>query len=118
MTPKERLVELIKDEIDCDKAGIIPEWLADYLLAEGVIVPPCKIGTKVFFITFDTTDEKTEYFLCEGVIESFCLEGSGLWAHGRYTNGLTFWHKEDSFGINVFFDKEEAEKALAERYKQ
>lgn len=38
MTQKERLVELIKDEIDCDRAGIVPEWLANHLIANGVLV--------------------------------------------------------------------------------
>jgi hypothetical protein len=94
MTQKERLVELIKDEIDCDKAGIIPEWLADYLLANGVIVPPCKVGDTVYQI-----DGVRVY---ESTIKNVIYD----------TNGVAF--DEDAIGKTVFLTREEAEKALAE----
>lgn len=37
---RDRLVELIEKEIDTKATGINVEWLADYLLANGVIVAP------------------------------------------------------------------------------
>ena len=41
---RDRLIELIEKEIDIKATGINVEWLADYLLANGVFVPPCKVG--------------------------------------------------------------------------
>lgn len=59
---KERLVELIKraraleqlDTLMGDPEVIADmskgdEYLADYLIANGVIVPPCKVGSKVYW---------------------------------------------------------------------
>lgn len=50
---RDRLIELIEQHGDKRLAKHIPmtsEGLADYLLANGVIVPPCKVGDKVWFI--------------------------------------------------------------------
>ena len=49
MTMRDRLIELLSKFV-CD------EWcgsddIADYLLANGVIVPPCKVGDTVYVIT-------------------------------------------------------------------
>ena len=49
MTDRERLSELIHSsqyEYDGTKAWY--EQCADYLLANGVIVPPCKVGDTVY----------------------------------------------------------------------
>lgn len=43
---RDRLVELINQRID-NKTWTVAE-LADYLLANGVIVPPCKVGDKMY----------------------------------------------------------------------
>lgn len=45
MTERERLMKLISD---MPKDQTAPE-MADYLLANGVIVPPVKVGDIVFF---------------------------------------------------------------------
>lgn len=65
---KERLVELIEkakvlrslDILSGDPDVIVDmpkgdEYLADYLLANGVIVPPCKVGDMVYRIADDGT---------------------------------------------------------------
>lgn len=43
MTDRDRLIELIEGWY----ANPTTEYLADYLLANGVIIPPCKVGDKV-----------------------------------------------------------------------
>ena len=89
----------------------------DYLLANGVIVPPCNVGHKVFYF-FETCDEqgKEKTRISEGVVVSFSLQEEGLWAYVRYKSGLTYWHIVDKdFGKTVFLTREEAAKALAER---
>ena len=46
MTERERLVGLIEKEIDTSASGINAEWLADHLLANGVVVTDKKVGSK------------------------------------------------------------------------
>ena len=46
---RDRLIELIQDSVE----GCARHWaeiIADYLLENGVIVPPCKVGDKVYVI--------------------------------------------------------------------
>lgn len=50
MTQKERLVELLFNAPNEDGYGCTSVELADYLLSNGVIVPPCKVGDTVYDI--------------------------------------------------------------------
>jgi hypothetical protein len=140
MTQKERLVELIKQKIDCDREGIVPEWLANHLIANGVVVPLCKVGQTVYVITnkhpcyackwcsdFCHRDchieNKTELVVRKAKVDAVCfldgvneihVEIEGTKNLHRYSS--TFYFHD--FGKTVFLTREEAEKALAERYKQ
>lgn len=105
---RERLIELIgKAELSMwgqtahgekERRGL----LADYLLAEGVILPPCKVGDTVWFTSelyeqpFQTVITSIEVYEEEIVV----CASSG-----------TEWHCED-FGKTVFLTKESAEQAL------
>ena len=60
MTERERLIELLmQGELEADKQGVFncsrskwkAEIMADYLLKNGVIVPPVKFGDTVYKIT-------------------------------------------------------------------
>lgn len=113
MTQREKLVELL-DEIHrkplgkeyCERLGTI----ADYLLENGVIVPPCKLGDTVWMlITCSST--KTIY-----------QEGKRKQEHHQHTyirsvemTKLNFFRVIKDIGDTVFLTKEEAEKALAEK---
>ena len=126
---RDRLIELLKElkkytyeEImlngNCEQrlyaVEHIDELEADYLLDNGVIVPPCKVGTKVYFV-HEICDENGDevLYIDTGEIRSFSLQDTGLWMYCRYKTGLTYWHKVDSeFGTEVFLTREEAEKAL------
>lgn len=111
---RDRLIELISQ---VQYMGGLEGRLADYLLANGVIVPPCKVGQTVFFYTCVCGEVGKEKFdILEGEVISFSLQREGLWAYCRYKCGLTYWHLvEKDFGKEVFLTREEAEKALAER---
>ena len=100
---RDRLIDLLYDsDLSLDSVR-----LADHLLANGVIVPPCKVGDTVWWS--DTEFEE----LLKGEIVSFSLQKEGLWAYCRYNGGLTYWHLvSDYFGKTVFLTREEAEKAL------
>ena len=96
MTPKERLIELIMDSV----GGCARNWaevIADHLLKNGIIVPPCKVGDVVY-----QTDGVRIY---EGQIKEII-----------YDTGLIVFD-ERAIGNTVFLTREGAEKALAERGK-
>lgn len=114
---KERLIEIVKESLvkNIDYTNRLAERITDDLLAQGVIVPPCKVGDTVYYLTSIDTEEEldvTEIFC--GVVVSVGYDTS-LWIHIHYDNGLTYYHSASDFGNTVFLTKEEAEKALAER---
>ena len=109
---KERLAELL---IEGHKQYLFYDDIADYLLANGVIVPPCKVGDKVYEVLpkanivrendvvgfhlgkFPTLrgHKRKEYLVC---YSTYCLTHIDI----------------DSIGKTVFLSKEEAEKKLKE----
>ena len=64
-TDRERLIEITKKaqndwlekEYDNATNKKLEEYVADYLLANGVIVPPCKVGTRHNNLTFIAVDD-------------------------------------------------------------
>lgn len=101
------LTENIKDCNEC-KLG----QLADYLLANGVIVPPCKVGDKTFLLLEKTGGDYN-------IVDSECV----YVAENKYSKvysmafdcpaiGNTLEYHLDDFGRWVFLTKEEAEAAL------
>jgi hypothetical protein len=113
---KDRLKRLIDDlGIDIILIEDEKQHIADYLFNSGVIVPPCKRGDKAYHLTsIDTFDELNVAEIFEGGVSSVSIEDK-LWIFCRYDNGLNFWYTERDIGEKLFFTREEAEKALAER---
>lgn len=115
MTQKERLVELIIQSID----GCARHWaevIADHLLSNGVIVPPCKVGDSVWLVDFSNKE----------IIDGYVEEISYKWVYQQETvlvtmrmntkrGWLTYWRDFYAFGDHVFLSKAEAEQALKER---
>lgn len=131
---RDRLIELLEKaakEMDCPQM----DEVAEYLLANGVIVPPCKVGDTVYVIAikrpcYDCSactdfchrdchvDDKTKLVVKKAKVDAICFlemaneihveieEAKNLHSYGYYSN---------DFGKTVFLTKEEAEKALAER---
>lgn len=80
---------------------------ADYLLANGVVVLPCKVGNTVY-VVYGREVQKTSVFRLkmeseDDHWESYCKcmvrQGGNRFEHFR-------------FGVNVFLTREEAERAL------
>ncbi|MBO5831582.1 MAG: hypothetical protein J6R01_08255 [Alistipes sp.] len=77
------------------------EYFADYLLANGVIVPPCKVGALVF-----TIDQNKH--ICSHQIRRIERNSDGCFACSA------LWFPFSDFGKTVFLTREEAEAALRE----
>lgn len=124
MEMRDRLIELVckgiqefgKSTVKCSA----DEYIADYLLANGVIVPPCKVG-------------QTVYSFCDvfGAILTYVVQNFGVGFMGKDRQNYWFWEATshatetdelldeidfdlDDFGKTVFLTKEEAEQALKE----
>jgi hypothetical protein len=126
---RDRLIELIEAEGGFSRYMTDDERrakLADHLLAEGVIVPPCKVGQTVYSITecscedIDGVHTECEFY-GYGEDDRICLIPNGAKCPYQYrimecyvteANILMFTRM---WGKTVFLTREEAEKALAER---
>ncbi len=105
---RNKLIEIIDwfREMDAPHDGRTwTEHLADHLLAEGIIVPPCKVG--------DYIKRKGDAYLVLWRVDAIHYYREGqphiTATHGKVTLTTTF------DGIGKVFTKEEAEAALAER---
>ena len=121
---RDKLIELIKEYICSLRigdgaayflSGGVPD-LADHLIANGVIVLPCKVGDRVYYLTsVDTEKELNIADIFCGTVKSVAFDGKNIWISVKYTNGLYYCHKSQEFGRDVFLTKDEAKKVLAER---
>ena len=105
MTMRERLIELLNDWGNKENDGVRAESMADYLLANGIIVPPCKVGDTVYCIVegFDVVMEGhiRQLIVAEGIFIDCVIRG--------YFNQVFHSSK---IGKTVFLTREEAEQAL------
>ena len=103
MTERERLIELL---LKGHKKHLYYDQIADYLLANGVIIPPCKVGDVVWLI--GNMRLYTKEVICSRKVISI----------QRLRTGETLMHIKDgcfnaeAIGEYVFFTKEKAEQAL------
>jgi hypothetical protein len=118
MKMKNKLIDLL---LDCDKAHEVLDCfndrstkkqtagiIADFLLANGIIVPPCKVGDTVWFNTY-----KNSATVCVGIqphtvdcidVNMICDTSALVPTRLPYSE----------FGTSVFLTKEEAERHLEE----
>lgn len=100
---RDRLSNMIQSAVD----GCAKYWanvIADKLLAEGVIVPPCKVGDRIYYI------DSTNFIDCE-VVKQVSINHHGEWLVLLDHSCIGF----DEIGKTVFLTRSEAEQALAER---
>lgn len=109
---RDRLIELLKkaDKNASDKG--ITDYddaiadNADYLLANGAMVQPCKVGARVYVITSQTSDNRNLYIFEDTI------------THYRIVDGCTIMCFENHLGVSdwnwdkVFLTREEAEAKL------
>lgn len=140
MTDRDRLIELHHEAgvewdnylfecIDNDKipSKTYDEFHADYLLANGVIVPPCKVGDEIWVI--DREDGEAVDISCIQFLAKSkgCIIGTA-WINDYDLDETLEFHKNETQNNvdtdlkvypdeDCFLTREEAEKAL-EGYKE
>ena len=121
MTDRDRLIELFKgaeskviEELNKHLELDEEEWMgiyADYLIANGVICLPCKVGDKVY-TSYDHLlhKETSEILECKVAFIGFIEDGNYINLVDNYghLHSMSF----DIFDNTVFLTREEAEKAL------
>ena len=118
---KERLIELIKqgDKTFSDKyegkvmshIDKVYDFIADYLLENGVIVPPCKVGQTVWLIK-SLNWQQTEWGIKEGKISMIQQKADKSWKFRVTENHSVQDYTVDKIGKTIFLTKKEAEQAL------
>lgn len=113
MTDRDRLVELLSTNLYgnlCDHCGAdndfekyeLLDMTADYLIANGVIVPPCKVGDTIYQIDgvriYPSTIHEITYTASKVIF---------------VTENIVF--DEQAINNSIFLTCEEAEKALERR---
>lgn len=84
---------------------------ADYLLANGVIIPLCKVGDTAYFLIEDKV--AGEKYINPEPITDVCTKGFYTSGHADSDENGDLWLWSDVGGI-VFLDKTKAEEALKE----
>lgn len=121
---RERLIELMNQAetrcantercVDCEYNGVdgcMAYNIVDHLLAEGVIVPPCKVGDTVYSIDIVLG------CVVEGKVIAFRDVTDVIGAIEFRPQAFATPPRIGVLGKNVFLAREEAEKAFSERSK-
>lgn len=123
---RDRLIELIKEGEDITPCANSPEFdckgkkcrdceregIAKYLLANGVIVLPCKVGDTLWIIN-SYANSRLE--IINRMVEPIEVESVAISKDGIEIETAEAIYFLEHFGELIFLTKEEAEKALAER---
>lgn len=87
----------------------VPRLIADHLLSNGVIVPPCKVGQPVWRL-YEWTFKDAE--IREGKVSMLQQKADKSWKFRISVNSSIYDISTDEIGKTVFLTKEEAEQAL------
>jgi hypothetical protein len=115
MTERERLIELLKASDEDSARRCITDYNeaisdnADYLLSNGVIVPPCKVGDTVYVLIGEPSRAVKE-FRVRTIVFNETHDSIGFTNKSMFTIWDKRWY--DFFGKIIFTSREEAEEAL------
>ena len=102
-------------EWECDAQPETLSQIAEHLLTNGVIVPPCKVGEELYCVYSPPRPanpaDKGKWYMGEFEVARFHYGVKGL-SIEMYGYGTV---NENEIGKTVFLNRGEAEKALAER---
>ena len=124
---RDRLIELLKEAHegwlryvdDCAFNQIalsftFEQMFADHLIANDVIVPPCRVGDVVYFI-YETYDEEgINRCILDCKVEQLGIDSKSTWFQLKLPLGvkLSGYFGNNTLGKSVFLTREEAERAL------
>lgn len=121
MTEREKLIELLQGLALSDEPCVdgLFEWadtIADHLLSNGVIVPPCKVGDTVYEVQLYR--ERIQAYK----VVTIKYNGHFWYMVWMLKDGKGVYGNLDGFvdsqlGKTVFLTKEEAERALKEKQR-
>ncbi len=121
MTDRNRLIDLLDDVVYGLLDGAQIEAIAEHLLANGVILPPVKVGDTVYELSY--YDGKPEGYY-ERIVTGYhytqenhygnSKDNEYLCVVGKYCNN-TRHIKTSKIGRTVFLTEADAKKALKER---
>lgn len=109
MDQREKLIELIQKMYDRSLGTY--GGMADFLLANGVVVLPCRIGDTVY-------DIYEAFHNGEGDVRALKVTDTHIHLDRRNKAWIIicgYYFAIDDFGKTVFLTREEAEKALEKR---
>lgn len=109
---RDRLVELLQEYTDNNNGGGSNHGRAEYLLANGVIVPPCKVGDTIYFVSRGEIIPMVVNCISFNGNYKYCLNCNYADEERHGYSLLTFTDKVRGYMFG--FTREEAEKALAE----
>ena len=128
MTERERLTEILKafctedckithqcGYCDYGDLPVCASAVADHLLSNGVIVPPCNVGDITYILDYEVNNhlESKLRGIAPSIVEAIVIEDEGVWIENEHAK-----YHITSFGETIFLTKEDAEKALKERSKE
>lgn len=106
MTDRDRLIEILNNWGTENNDGICAESVADYLIENGVILPPCKVGNVVYCLIqgFENPLKAT--------IKRIVIQADGVIISCSVLGYFGQSYMATDFGKTIFLTKEEAERAL------
>lgn len=106
---RERLVELLANSGCAADADTFAE-LADHLIANGVILPPCRIGDKMYFILDDEFVDEGDDPIGECTVTE--VGARGFWVSGSdpAEDDMSDFTPWEDLGKTAFFSRSDAEK--------
>lgn len=118
MTQREKLIDLLENAPAAPNGERNVATLANHLLENGVIVPPCKVGQSVWILTrnYDSKKNSCSIEVVECVISSFRVNQLNQFFTAHYMDSEISIHPSE-IGESVFLTYDEADKARAERSK-
>ena len=115
MTERERLIEMLNEWGNKENDGVRAESIADYLLKNGVIALPCKVGDIMYYIGKSTDLSALHNTIYKSDVVKIIHKEEGISIILRFYNGPYCFAEIteiNDFGKRIFLTKEEAEKAL------
>ena len=116
---RDRLIKLLKGfnivcskgclKFDCNTCAF--GQIADHILADGWIRPPCKVGDITYIFDYEVNNhlEMKSLGITPSVVEAITILDDGLWIENEHAK-----YHISSVGDLIFLTREEAEQKLKE----